>query len=94
MRLFPNERPSALAFVCPLPTPVTARGTAVGLTAVSAHRAQGWTLSGYGLTARSIVKIENYIGTSAKGAGTAPATTDQLVMVNEARGIPPRGRPV
>ena len=94
MRLLPDDRPSALAFACSLPTAVKARGAVAGLTAVSGYWHQGLTVSGFGLSARTIAKIDNYIGTSAKGAGTAPATTDQQVMVNEARGIPPRGRPV
>jgi hypothetical protein len=94
MRLIFTQRPSAPAFACLQPATVTAHDLVVGLTTVTGQQPQGWTLSGHGYATRSISEIHNYIGTSAKGAGTAPATADLRVMVTKARGVPPRGRPV
>jgi hypothetical protein len=97
MRFLPNQRPSALPVAC---TPVTALGahaSVVGLAAVTVQRFQGWTTSGFmtiGAGTIAASKVDNYIGTSAKGAGLGTSAADQKVRVNEARGIPPRGRPV
>jgi len=86
-----DQRPSAFAAAC---APVgKAHAYAVGLAAVTVKQPQGWTLSAFGLQGITS-KVDNSIGTSAKGAGTGTAIKDRMVRVNEARGLPPRGRPV
>jgi hypothetical protein len=93
MRNLSDLRPSAFAAAC---APVgKAHAYAVGLAAVEVQQLQGWTLSIFRLHGINR-KINNSIsiGTSAKGAGTGTATKDRMVRVNEARGLPPRGRPV
>lgn len=91
-----DQRPSAFAAVCAPVMAALAHAPAVGLAVVEAQQFQGWTLSGIGHAAayRTTSKVDNYIGTSAKGAGTGTATMDRMVRINEARGLPPRGRPV
>jgi hypothetical protein len=93
MRSLNDLRPSAFAAAC---APVdTAHAYVVGLAAVEVQQLKGWTLSTFGLQG-IISKIDNSnsIGTSAKGAGSGTATKDRMVRVNEAHGLPPRGRPV
>jgi hypothetical protein len=97
MRILLDQRPSALPVACAPVTALDAHASVVGLAAVAVQRFQGWTTSGFMTTSTSTIaasKIDNYIGTSAKGAGMGTSAVDQKVRVNEARGIPPRGRPV
>jgi hypothetical protein len=92
MRFVLDQRPSALPAACAPVTALDAHASVVGLAAVTVQRFQGWTMSGSMIIGSST--IDNYIGTSAKGAGMGTSAADQKVRVNEARGIPPRGRPV
>lgn len=91
MRNLTDQRPSAFAAAC---APVgKAHAYAVGLAAVQLQQPKGWTLSAFELQGITST-IDNSIGTSAKGAGLGTKAADQKVRVYEARGIPPRGRPV
>ena len=86
-----DQRPSAFAAAC---APVgKAHAYVVGLAVVTVQQPKGWTLSASGLQGFTS-KIDNSIGTSAKGAGTGTAIKDRMVRVNEAHGLPPRGWPV
>src|SRR4029453_3788236 len=97
MRFLFDQRPSALPAACAPVTALVAHVSAVGLAAVAVQQFQGWTTSG-SMIANSMTSttgtIDNSIGTSAKGAGLGTKAADQKVRVYEARGIPPRGRPV
>jgi hypothetical protein len=89
MRNLTDQRPSAFALVLAPVAAGHAHAAVVGMTAVGIE-IKGWTPFAGATTS----KIENSIGTSAKGAGTGTAAKDLTVRAYQARGIPPRGRPV
>src|SRR5262245_25781592 len=80
MRFLPDQRPSALPAACLPVAALDAHACVVGLAAVTVQRSQGWTTSEFMTTGASTLatsKIDNYIGTSAKGAGMGTSAADQ-----------------